>query len=101
MDNPELVAALILLATNAASFFKSHSDVKDIKKNRTETAETRNAWQAVVDERLKQHDKRLDEGSSQFLALTNEVRANSDAVNRMAGSVEQLNKSIEIMIRAK
>ncbi len=84
------IAAIGGLLTSAGAVVKtllSDRKTKAIEDDRVESKRGINERFAVIDERLKSHDKRLDDGDSAFRNFDAKLDRNNELLNQLIGEV--------------
>lgn len=83
----ELIAAVVLLITNIATFIKSRSDVGRIEKSREETRTSIYERIAKVEEKVESDRVRLSEGNERFDSIDSQLRTMNSTLSQMLGSM--------------
>lgn len=89
------IAAIGGLITSAGAVIKtlmSDRKTKAIEDDRIESKRGINERFAVIDERLKGHDKRLDDGDSAFRNFDAKLDRNNELLNQLIGEVRATRK---------
>lgn len=84
------IAAIGGLLTSAGAVVKSiisDRKTKAIEDDRVESKRGINERFAVIEERLKGHDKRLDDGDSAFRTFDAKLDRNNELLNQLIGEV--------------
>lgn len=84
MDNPDIMAAIVAVLLAAAGWFKSHSEVNDVKADREQTKKSRDTEIALLKSELETQKKQAEE----FRAYIEKRLTEGDVV--MKGLTEQL-----------
>lgn len=119
MDNPDIMAAIVAVLLAAAGWFKSHSEVAEVKADREQTKKSRDTEIALLRselETLKKQaeefrayiEKRLTEGDVVMKGLTEQLSVLNGNVSFIRGLLEgrdqydkqlkETNKNINDMI---
>lgn len=69
MITPELITAIVALLGAITAFIKSHTDKSKIQEQRAESKKNYEERFSLIELRLTQSEKRLDEGNDRFMML--------------------------------
>lgn len=70
----QLVAAIIAVLVAAAGWLKSHTEVNAVKRDRESTKVERDTRIAILESKVSEMDKRLEEGNDRFKRFERELK---------------------------
>ncbi|MCQ2096768.1 MAG: hypothetical protein MJY87_02355 [Fibrobacter sp.] len=82
---PELVAVIVSLIGSIATFLKSNVDKNRIHEQREVSRKGYDERFALLDEKIKNCEKRLDEGNDRFERFEKELRETNGLLRELIG----------------
>jgi len=86
----QLVAAIIAVLVAAAGWLKSHTEVNAVKRDRESTKVERDTKIALLESKVSDLDKRLEDGSSRFDRIEDELKSTNKTLSEIVGSLNTL-----------
>lgn len=87
---PELITATIACLGALTAFLKARSDVSEIKEERKETKTERDTKIALLESKVGDLEKRLEDGSSRFDRIEDELKSTNKTLSEIVGSLNTL-----------
>jgi uncharacterized coiled-coil protein SlyX len=84
MDN-ELIAAIVAVLLAAAGWLKSHSEVEGVKKDRETTKMERDTKIALLEQKVAEHDKMMENGNERFDRIERELKETNGLLRELVG----------------
>lgn len=83
--NEQLMAAIIAFLVAAAGWFKSHTEVNEVKRDRESTKVERDTKIALLESKVIDMEKRLDEGNDRFERFEKELKETNGMLRELIG----------------
>ena len=90
MDDAVLVNAFVAVLVAAAGWLKSHTEVNAVKRDRESTKVERDTKIALLESKVSDLDKRLEDGSSRFDRIEDELKSTNKTLSEIVGSLNTL-----------
>ena len=90
MDDAVLVNAIVAVLVAAAGWLKSHTEVNAVKRDRESTKVERDTKIALLESKVSDLDKRLEDGSSRFDRIEDELKSTNKTLSEIVGSLNTL-----------
>ena len=90
MDDAVLVNAVVAVLVAAAGWFKSHTEVNAVKHDRESTKVERDTKIALLESKVSDLEKRLEDGSSRFDRIEDELKSTNKTLSEIVGSLNTL-----------
>ena len=90
MDDAVLVNAVVAVLVAAAGWFKSHTEVNAVKHDRESTKVERDTKIALLESKVSDLEKRLEDGSSRFYRIEDELKSTNKTLSEIVGSLNTL-----------
>lgn len=85
-----LVNAIVAVLVAAASWLKSHTEVNAVKRDRESTKVERDTKIALLESKVSDLEKRLEDGSSRFDRIEDELKSTNKTLSEIVGSLNTL-----------
>lgn len=85
---PELIAAIVALLGALTAFLKSNADKNRIQEQRAESRKGYDERFALLEEKIKNFEKRLDEGNDRFERFEKELRETNGLLRELIGMLK-------------
>ena len=85
-----LVNAIVAVLVAAAGWLKSHTEVNAVKRDRESTKVERDTKIALLESKVSDLDKRLEDGSSRFDRIEDELKSTNKTLSEIVGSLNTL-----------
>ena len=86
----QLMAAIIAVLVAAAGWLKSHTEVNAVKRDRESTKVERDTKIALLESKVSDLEKRLEDGSSRFDRIEDELKSTNKTLSEIVGSLNTL-----------
>lgn len=90
MADTVLVNAIVAVLVAAAGWLKSHTEVNAVKRDRESTKVERDTKIALLESKVSDLDKRLEDGSSRFDRIEDELKSTNKTLSEIVGSLNTL-----------
>lgn len=90
MADAVLVNAIVAVLVAAAGWLKSHTEVNAVKRDRESTKVERDTKIALLESKVSDLDKRLEDGSSRFDRIEDELKSTNKTLSEIVGSLNTL-----------
>lgn len=90
MDDAVLVNAIVAVLVAAAGWLKSHTEVNAVKRDRESTKVERDTKIALLESKVSDLEKRLEDGSSRFDRIEDELKSTNKTLSEIVGSLNTL-----------
>lgn len=97
--SPELITAIVALLGAITAFVKSHTDKTKIQEQRTISRKSYDDHFSVLELRLTQCEKRLDEGNDRFMMLDKRLDEINGTLKELKGMFSMYLKMREEEVR--
>lgn len=91
MDD-QLLAAVIAVLVAAAGWLKSHTEVNAVKRDRENTKVERDTRIAILESKVAEMDKRLEEGNDRFERFERELKETNGMLRELIGMFKMSDK---------
>ena len=88
----QLLAAIIAVLVAAAGWLKSHTEVNAVKRDRESTKVERDTRIAILESKVTEMDKRLEEGNDRFERFERELKETNGMLRELIGMFKVSNK---------
>lgn len=85
MMEEKLVTALVAFLLAGAAWLKSHSEVEGVKKDREATRIERDTKIALLEQKVSEHDRMMDEGNERFDRIERELKETNGLLRELVG----------------
>lgn len=85
-----LVNAIVAVLVAAAGWLKSHTEVNAVKRDRESTKVERDTKIALLESKVSDLEKRLEDGSSRFDRIEDELKSTNKTLSEIVGSLNTL-----------
>lgn len=89
--NEQLVAAIIAVLVAAAGWLKSHTEVNEVKRDRESTKVERDTKIALLESKVKDLEKRMQDGNSRFDRIERELKETNGLLRELLGMFRMSN----------
>lgn len=86
----QLITAVVAVLVAAAGWLKSHTEVNAVKRDRESTKVERDTKIALLESKVSDLDKRLEDGSSRFDRIEDELKSTNKTLSEIVGSLNTL-----------
>ena len=90
MADAVLVNAVVAVLVAAAGWLKSHTEVNAVKRDRESTKVERDTKIALLESKVSDLEKRLEDGSSRFDRIEDELKSTNKTLSEIVGSLNTL-----------
>lgn len=90
--NEQLLAAIIAVLVAAAGWLKSHTEVNAVKRDRENTKVERDTRIAILESKVAEMDKRLEEGNDRFERFERELKETNGMLRELIGMFKMSDK---------
>lgn len=90
MADAVLVNAIVAVLVAAAGWLKSHTEVNAVKRDRESTKVERDTKIALLESKVSDLEKRLEDGSSRFDRIEDELKSTNKTLSEIVGSLNTL-----------
>lgn len=90
MADAVLVNAIVAVLVAAAGWLKSHTEVNAVKRDRESTKVERDTKIALLESKVNDLEKRLEDGSSRFDRIEDELKSTNKTLSEIVGSLNTL-----------
>ena len=81
----KLITALVAFLLAGAAWFKSHSEVEGVKKDREATKMERDTKIALLEQKVAEHDKMMENGNERFDRIERELKETNGLLRELVG----------------
>ena len=90
MNDAVLVNAVVAVLVAAAGWLKSHTEVNAVKRDRESTKVERDTKIALLESKVSDLERRLEDGSSRFDRIEDELKSTNKTLSEIVGSLNTL-----------
>lgn len=90
--NDQLLAAIIAVLVAAAGWLKSHTEVNAVKRDRESTKVERDTRIAILESKVSEMDRRLEEGNDRFERFERELKETNGMLRELIGMFKMSDK---------
>ena len=90
--NDQLLAAIIAVLVAAAGWLKSHTEVNAVKRDRESTKVERDTRIAILESKVSEMDKRLEDGNDRFERFERELKETNGMLRELIGMFKMSDK---------
>ena len=81
----QLITAIVAVLLALAAWLKSHSEVENVKKDRETTKMERDTRIALLEQKVAEHDKMMENGNERFDRIERELKETNGLLREMLG----------------
>lgn len=86
----QLITAVVAVLVAAAGWLKSHTEVNAVKRDRESTKVERDTKIALLESKVCDLERRLEDGSSRFDRIEDELKSTNKTLSEIVGSLNTL-----------
>ena len=86
----QLITAVVAVLVAAAGWLKSHTEVNAVKRDRKSTKVERDTKIALLESKVSDLERRLEDGSSRFDRIEDELKSTNKTLSEIVGSLNTL-----------
>ena len=81
----QLITAIVAVLLALAAWLKAHSEVEGVKKDRESTKMEHDTKIALLEQKVAEHDRMMDEGNGRFDRIERELKETNGLLRELVG----------------